>query len=220
MGCLIIFSYGQRIPPSRLRKLQLSRIECGCCQLRDASRIGIAYATRNNLFGVNFHHVLLWKFGIPWMLTTDLEYRPRSMDNGYFGVELMRERSIRAGNVSLSLNAGYKRVLEQGVAVNHQFHVGSGFFERHYGITISYALWQRNLLETHTGYNHGILIQYYREFFDQLEIKASGIYWFDEFQYSIKMNETLFQSRLAVGIGFEKISRWNEFDITVSYYLW
>jgi hypothetical protein len=158
---------------------------------------------------------MYWKYGLLLKLTTDLEYRPRFQGNGYFNVELMRSDMISLGKNSLSMNAGYKRFLVDHTNIKNQLYFGASLFEG--GITLAYALEHQRVSETFRNYNHGILLQYYREFFNQLDIKVSGIYWFDEFQYSIRLNENLFCGRFSLGVGYERFGKWNELDMSFSY---
>lgn len=134
----------------------------------------------------------------------------------YLNLDLTREiASFR--KFSVTSNLGYKRLSSGNMNVNNQVYAGLSLFKNYYGITLAYARQHHRLPDNFSLYDDGIVMRCYHEFFGQFEVQMSGIYWFDQLQYSIQLKENLFPSRFTVGVGYEKIGMWNEVNVSVMY---
>lgn len=152
------------------------------------------------------------------MLFTEMEWRVPRKGKGYFNLEFTREQIASIGKFSLASNLGYRRVLSSNLNVYNQLYTGLSLFARYYGVTLAYARQYQSQSEKSIGHDNGIMLQLYHEFFDQVDVKISCTYWFDQFQYTIKIKENLFQSSFYAGIAYEKIRDWKEFDISIGYH--
>jgi hypothetical protein len=154
---------------------------------------------------------------LPLIRTTDVEYRPRHDDNAYFNFELGSQPIRDWGSMFLVLNFGYKRILIDDRSVNNQFIVGSTLFKGPYGMTFAYASRYDRSSEKPSQYDNGVLLQWYHELFQQLQVAVRGIYWFDEFQYAVKVDREIFKPGFSISLGYEKIGRWDEIGIALLY---
>jgi hypothetical protein len=146
-----------------------------------------------------------------------MEWRVTRQGHGYFNLEFTRDRIASIGKFSLASNLGYKRILTNSVEVNNQVYAGLSVFTWDYGVTLGYGRQDKRQSDSSLTRDNGIMLQLYHEFFDQLDVVVKSVYWFDEFQYSIRINEDLFQSGFLVGLGYEKIGDWREFDVSIMY---
>jgi hypothetical protein len=222
MVCIVIYlsishSLAQRIPPLNPKKLGIGPTKgWRCYPLRYDSKLGINYGIHKNSVGVKLQHLHSWIGGIPFMLHTDMEARIGNQKNSYLNLALTRLDVASIGKFSVAANLGYKRLSYGNINVNNQFYTGLSLFKNYYGITLAYAR-QYQRLENFNQNDNGIMMRWYHEFFDHFEVEASGIYWFDQFQYAIQLNENLFQSGFVIGVGYEKIGIWNEVDVSIMY---
>ena len=213
----ISLSLAQRIPPLNPEKLGLgSAKSLRCYPLRYDSKIGMNYGIHHNSIGIKVQHLRSWIWGIPLMVQTDMEGRIGDQKNSYLNLALTRLDIASIGKFSVASNLGYKRLSYGNMNVNSQLYAGLSLFKNFYGLTLAYAR-QYQRPEELSENDDGIMMRYYHEFFDHFEVEASGIYWFDQFQYSIQLNENLFQSGFVIGVGYEKIGMWNEVDVSIMY---
>jgi hypothetical protein len=208
----------QRIPPLNPDSLGIGPTKISrCYPLRDDSKIGFNYGVNSRSFGIKVHDFRSWHLSIPLMLSTDMEWRVPRKGDGYFNLEFTRDRVAAIGKFSLASNLGYKRILSNSIKVNNQVYAGLSISTWDYGVALAYARQDERQSETSLARDNGIMLQLYHEFFEQVEVTVKSIFWFDQFQYSLKIKEDLFQSGFLVGLGYEKAGDWEEFDISIMY---
>jgi hypothetical protein len=226
IGCVIIclsidLSQAQRIPPLNPNRLGIGPTNVWrCYPLRYDSKIGVGYGIQTNSFGIKIHKYRAWMLGIPLMLITEMDWRIRNQKNSYLNLDFIRDDIASLGKFSIASNVGYKRLSSGNMIVNNQLYAGLGLFKKHYGLyglTLAYARQHQQLPENFSLNDDGIMMRYYHEFFDQFEVQVSAIYWFDQFQYAIQLNENIFESRFTIGVGYEKIGMWDEVGVSVMY---
>jgi hypothetical protein len=212
-GCTI-FSYAQRIPPLKTGQWGIGPTRPPrCYPLLDDAKIGVVYGALQNLFGIRLQAVH-W---LPLIRTTDVDYRARHNDNAYFNIEVGSQPIKEWGSTRLILNLGYKRILIDNRSVNNQFTAGSTLFRGLHGITCAYARRYHRSFENPAQYDDGVLLQWYHELFQELQVTARGIYWFNEFHYAVKMDRQIIKSDFSISLGYEKLGTWDEIGIALLY---
>lgn len=187
-----------------------------CYPLFEDSKIGLTYGVLNMTPGIKVYDFTYSVIGIPLNLITDLEWRVPRKGNGYFNLEFTRNIA-RCGVTYIAPSVGYKRVLSNATKVTNQFSGGVNLLYWNSVILVGYARQYHKQSESQLTIDNGLMVRVYKEFFNHVDITLASTYWFDQFQYSIQINENIFGSGVIVGFGYEKISEWNEFDICVMY---
>jgi len=96
-----------------------------------------------------------------------------------------------------------------------QYCLGAGLNRWATGFIIAYAKQPQTMNERAIQTNDGVMLRLYQEF-SNTQISAFGIYWFDEFQFNIKIQQVipLPRSHINLGLNFEQISSWSELSIS------
>lgn len=61
---------------------------------------------------------------------------------------------------------------------------------------------------------HGIRTDFKRELFYELTIEAIVIYWFNKWQYALKIHKPIPRTSIILGAGWEKI-HWHQIDLSI-----
>jgi hypothetical protein len=187
-----------------------------CYPLLQEPKAGVSYGVLHKTLGLKVHDFRPAVLGIPLKLYTDVDWRLTGKANNYLNVDLARDLTS-INNIYLSAAIGYKRILSNKTDVTNQFSGGANLYYRNFGILLGYAHRYQRRSETTMPSTGGLTLKFYQELFSTLELDVSGTYWFDDFQYSLKIKEDLFCSGVILGVGFERMADWSELDVSVLF---
>jgi hypothetical protein len=205
-----------RIPIYRPDSTRYYKGRMRCTPRFDQTLVGLDYGVSNNIFGVKASTFVPWQFGIPLMLNPEVTWRIPRNGSSYFSLDLIRRYGPKVGKMSLMTSSGYKRNVTNFEATG-QIYVGLGLSTWTSSVSLGYARQRGPGMELNPANVNGVILQLYSEFWEQLDIKTSAIWWFNQLQYALAIREQLFQSRFAIGVGYERIGAWSEFDVSLVY---
>ena len=177
------------------------------------SKIGLSYGVRHQMPGVDISSYII-RYRIS--LTSNVEWR-MNRNNSYFDSKFIKHSLFNYGNTEFPVTAGYKRILQHSDNKIEQFYLGTGIFNWGNGLLIGYARGSSSSYDFKQRVNNGVLVQLYNELFYSLCITTTIVYWFDEFQYSLKFTDGIYANRIFVGATLEKIGDWNEMSVSLLF---
>jgi hypothetical protein len=177
------------------------------------SKIGLSYGVRHQMPGIDINSYII-RHRI--FLTSNIEWR-MNRSNNYFDSKFIKHSLFNYRNTEFPITAGYKRILQHGDNKIEQFYLGTGIFNWSNGLLIGYARGLNSSHDFRQRVNNGLLVQLYNELFYSLSITTTMVYWFDEFQYSLKLTDGVYENRIHVGVTLEKIADWNEMSISLLF---
>src|SRR5436190_16041743 len=110
-----------RTPYHRHQISKRTRISFPCCPAMDESMVGIVYGTQHQLVGMKLHDFTSWKFGVPFMLITDADWRILRDGESYFNLEFAKRDVARISQFDLGAAMGYKRIRADDSNIIEQF---------------------------------------------------------------------------------------------------
>lgn len=188
-----------------------------CYPLCFDSKAGVVYGIRDNTFGVKLYDYRPWALGIPLFLTTEVEWRKSGNGHSYFDIDFTRDFSTLRRTFTVSPEIGYKRLVFDEAELIRQIRSGINLSYKRFTLMLGYSHQWLSQSDGPLTSQNGITLKVHREFFEHLEVNASTIYWFDDFQFSLKIMEDLFCSGVIIGVGIEKIENWSELDVSIMY---
>jgi hypothetical protein len=181
--------------------------------------MGLNYGMRQQALGVTAHRYLTTSFGVLLLLDTYVTWRPPRQGNTYFRIDLTRHHVVNMeGYISLAPAFTYRRVVSDSKATDQMF-LGLGLWRYYGGVTLAYAQQNSPASENDASEDQGMTLMVHTAFSYDLHLKLSATYWFDDFQYAMAVTQNLFRSRFFVSVGYEKISSWSEYDVSLMYNL-
>jgi hypothetical protein len=196
------------------------QISLRCYPFYEESIVGITYATQHQLAGVKVHEFISWKFGVPFMLITEVDWRIPHKGDSYFNLEFTKCRIARIARSDLGAEIGYKRVLAAKSYMVEQFCGGPAYLAWTYTISLQYSYQHESVNSEDTSRQHGMRLQISKEIGSLFDVTAYSTYLFKSWQYSVGVKYNPFGSAIYIGAGFEKIDAWEEFNISVLYRYW
>jgi len=178
------------------------------------SKIGLSYGAQHQMPGVDINtYTLRHRLN----LASNIELRVGKSNNRYFDTKFTKHFLLNYGNVEFPITAGYKRIFYNSNNKIEQFYFGTGIFSWGNGLLIGYTRGSFNSPDRRQRANNGVLIQLYKELFYNLNVTSTMVYWFDEFQYSLKVTDNIYQSEIFAGVALEKVADWNEVSVSLLF---
>jgi hypothetical protein len=186
-----------------------------CYSFYDGSYAGLGYGLSQKQISLKAHNIILRR---PlWKYNTDIDYRTPHNGSRYLDVKINRMHDVYAfnHNYQLRTSAGYKRIKSLHQKITEQFFVGSCFDRnRMFNITLAYARQQQQIQDEAFRSSDGFMIAVYKDFWDELIIDGSAIYWFDQWQYSVSLRQEL-KHAIYLGVGWERVNDWWDVGVEV-----
>ncbi len=205
----IAFSQGN---PRYLAKPIDKRGPMFCSTIYDGSYFSLGYTVVQKQIAIKAHNILPFHYRFT-KYNTEVEYRTPYNGNRYLDIQINRMHGIRifSYNNELWTSAGYKRIKSHHTKITEQFFLGPRLDRnRMFNITIAYARQQQQNAEGSTQKSNGLMLSLYKDFHDQLIINTSVTYWFDEWQYAVRLRKQIRNHGIFVGLGWERVGDWWE----------
>jgi hypothetical protein len=207
----ILFSQGN---PRYLARPIDKRGPIFCSSFYEGSYLGLGYGFTQKQISLKAHNLLLRRY--LWNYTTDIVYRTPYHGSRYLDIQLNR-RHVHVFNYNYELwtSTGYKRIKYLHQKVTEQFFIGPRLDrERMFNITLAYARQQQQIDDGVFRSSDGIMLAIYKDFWDELIMDGSAIYWFDQWQYSVRLRQEL-KHAIYVGVGWERVNDWWDVGVEV-----
>ena len=181
----------------------------------NVTSIGINGGLLNEQFGFEVQNIFPYISPIRLNLNADVKWRFSNKDN-YFNLRLRRYDLFDIRNkLYFGLRAEYKSIL-QSDNINKIYSISPEFAFAGYSISIGFA---RRLLEIEevNSSNNGVNFEIQKSILGSLMLYAGAINWKNDWQYTLRLYEDIPKIPLVLGIGWEQLNGWQEFDISVLY---
>lgn len=147
-------------------------------------------------------------------LSAELDYRTPHSGHRYFDLQITGLTAKLSFLDELRIAAGYKRIKQNHQHVSEQYWIGPRLDRnRTRGISIAYAQQHQQSEAKPQHTSHGIMLALYKNFADDLIINTSTTYWFDQWQYSIRLRQRL--RHIYLGFAYERVNEWWEVGMEV-----
>jgi hypothetical protein len=187
-----------------------------CYPLYDGSYFAIGYGVTQKQIALKAHHLLLPHSPVG-RFTTDIDYRTPYNGNRYLDIQI--DRKIRwqlLRQFEFGAAAGYKRIKHNHKKITEQFFIGPRVdHDRVFSITLGFARQQQQIHEESTQTSNGVMLALYKDFRDKVIVNASATYWFDQWQYAVRLRKRIHDGGVFVGVGWERVNDWWEGDLEV-----
>ena len=177
--------------------------------------IGLAYGVRHRLPGIKIHNYTAWKFGIPFMLVTEIDWRVPFKNNSYFNLEFAKGNVVRIAQFDLGAAAGFKRIRSTSSGMVEQFYCGPAYLAWTYSVRVQYAYQYQQVNSEDPSRQQGIRMEVYKEFASLFDVTACYAYWPKSWQYSVSVKYNPFGSAFYFATAFEQMGIWEEVSISV-----
>lgn len=185
-----------------------------CYPIYENTKIGLTYSAIHMVPGIELDHYLVYR---RLFLQSNIECRLPAK-NAYLSAEFIKHHVFNWGAGELIAYGSFKQVANNDYVAMMQYCLGVGASRWASNFIVAYARKPQTLSEGEIETNNGIMLRLYKELCDT-QITASGIYWFNQIQFSVKAQQNIQPLRLNVGLGFEQISNWREVTISACYSL-
>jgi hypothetical protein len=176
------------------------------------SKVGLGYTMLSNQLALKANLFVPSRY----VNVIDVDWRTPVNGTRYFDLHFARHFTMRINSGgSLDPAVGYKRIKSDRHNVTVQGYVSARLSYTRWSLAAGYAHQRRELSEGVFTTDDGIAFHFYKEFFEQLILRTSTVLWFDQPQFSLSLLEEVFQTGLFVGVGWEKVNDWSEFDVTI-----
>lgn len=200
---------------TRLGKFLFRHSYLRCYPMYEDPQIGIRYGAVHHMPGI-----VVNDFWSNLNLVSDIDWRLPTNRNTYFQSSFIKFLNTRLQRCEF-VTTGYKHIKLDHFFSTKQIFIGGGLYHKGYRLALAYARQQMELFEYRVPHNNGVMLNIYRQYMNKFEVYVTGLYWFDQFQYSVRVKQDIQHSGFYVGIGYEKTGPWEEFDISVLYrYPW
>jgi hypothetical protein len=209
---LTVFSQGNpRYPTKPIDK----RGPIFCYSIHDGSYVGLGYGFTQKQISLKAHNVIFRRHLFKY--NTEIDYRTPHNGSRYLDIQInrMHDHHVFNHNYELWTSVGYKRIKSNHQKVTEQFRIGPRLdHNRMSNITLAYTRQQQQVDEETFRSSDGITMAIYKDFWDKLIVDASATYWFDQWQYSVRLRQEL-KHAIYVGVGWERVNAWWDVGVEI-----